>query len=476
MLKLLFHMELWVVLLGAIVVGYVLGSDGCFQEEKGALLDLKGNESLLASWVDDPKSNCCAWERVTCDSSSGHVIHLALGDLYIGEKEADPHINDDGKSTLMKLETLDLSFNFFNASIMELVGALPSIKTLVLAGNFIGGPFLMKELSLLPNLEVLDLSFNRIGNGSLFATQELSLSPNLEVLDLSVNRLVSPVTTEDAHVVFHVLKKLKTLDLTANNFDKRILKSLVAFSTLRSLCLSYNPIKWGLNDKVLANLSKLEVLQLSNSGVTGYFPNQVVGDEVVFPATKSKDQQTMDFLRVLKYSTGGVLELCYVMSIGEAEEFSERLKRELQDLEAANVHSILESELLMDEIETRNNNLEMQSVNNKSLIEELDKLLERLCVPSEYAASLTGDESEDLAWHAVSSWTWDAQDETCGICRMAFDGCCPDCKLPGDDCPLIWGACNHAFHLHCILKWVNSQTSQAHCPMCRREWQFKGDT
>ncbi|KAM1243774.1 hypothetical protein ACFX2G_035990 [Malus domestica] len=46
------------------------------------------------------------------------------------------------------------------------------------------------------------------------------------------------------------------------------------------------------------------------------------------------------------------------------------------------------------------------------------------------------DESQHLAWHAVASWTWDAQDETCGICRMAFDGCCPDCKLPGDDCPL----------------------------------------
>ncbi|CAK9309700.1 unnamed protein product [Citrullus colocynthis] len=85
-----------------------------------------------------------------------------------------------------------------------------------------------------------------------------------------------------------------------------------------------------------------------------------------------------------------------------------------------------------------------------------------------------GNESKNFAWHAVASWTWNAQDETCGICRMAFDGCCPDCKLPGDDCPLIWGACNHAFHLHCILKWVNSQTSQAHCPMCRREWQFKG--
>ncbi|PWA63794.1 anaphase-promoting complex subunit 11 [Artemisia annua] len=44
--------------------------------------------------------------------------------------------------------------------------------------------------------------------------------------------------------------------------------------------------------------------------------------------------------------------------------------------------------------------------------------------------------TEKTEWHAVASWTWDAHDETCGICRMAFDGCCPDCKLPGDDCPL----------------------------------------
>ena len=38
------------------------------------------------------------------------------------------------------------------------------------------------------------------------------------------------------------------------------------------------------------------------------------------------------------------------MGVGEAEAFSERLKRELQALEAANVHAILESEPLMDEV------------------------------------------------------------------------------------------------------------------------------
>ncbi|KAJ4701857.1 exocyst complex component sec3A [Melia azedarach] len=132
----------------------------------------------------------------------------------------------------------------------------------------------------------------------------------------------------------------------------------------------------------------------------------------------------------------------YVMGIGEAEAFSERLKRELLALEAANVHAILESEPLVEEvlqgleaatncvddmdewlgifnvklrhmrediesIETRNNKLEMQSVNNKSLIEELDRLLERLRVPSEYAACLTGgsfDEARMLQNVEACEW------------------------------------------------------------------------
>ncbi|ESW08558.1 hypothetical protein PHAVU_009G055500 [Phaseolus vulgaris] len=120
----------------------------------------------------------------------------------------------------------------------------------------------------------------------------------------------------------------------------------------------------------------------------------------------------------------------YIMGVGEAEAFSERLKRELQALEAANVHAILESEPLIDEvshglesatncledmdewlgmfniklrhmrediesIETRNNKLEMQSVNNKTLMEELDKLLEQLSIPSEYSACLIGDSFDE---------------------------------------------------------------------------------
>lgn len=52
----------------------------------------------------------------------------------------------------------------------------------------------------------------------------------------------------------------------------------------------------------------------------------------------------------------------------------------------------------------------------------------------------------------VAYWKWDTSSEPhkpyiydeyeedddaeCGICRLAFESCCPECKVPGDDCPL----------------------------------------
>lgn len=76
-------------------------------------------------------------------------------------------------------------------------------------------------------------------------------------------------------------------------------------------------------------------------------------------------------------------------------------------------------------------------------------------------------------WHGVATWHWDAAhnhgDELCGICRVPFDGTCPNCKYPGDSCPLILGkGCTHNFHLHCILKWLEQETSKGLCPMCRQ--------
>ncbi|KAF3384911.1 Anaphase-promoting complex subunit 11 [Penicillium rolfsii] len=51
-------------------------------------------------------------------------------------------------------------------------------------------------------------------------------------------------------------------------------------------------------------------------------------------------------------------------------------------------------------------------------------------------------------WNAVATWHWDMpEDEVCGICRVQFDGTCPTCKFPGDDCALLVGKCGHSFHM-----------------------------
>ncbi|WVN88465.1 uncharacterized protein L203_103676 [Cryptococcus depauperatus CBS 7841] len=98
------------------------------------------------------------------------------------------------------------------------------------------------------------------------------------------------------------------------------------------------------------------------------------------------------------------------------------------------------------------------------------------------------------SYNAVAYWLWDVSDEPhklyhyaspdagimdddddeeiCGICQAPFESTCPECKVPGDDCPLIWGECTHVFHMHCLLKWIGQKEdeSQQQCPMDRRPW------
>ncbi|KAH8755267.1 anaphase-promoting complex subunit 11 RING-H2 finger-domain-containing protein [Hyaloscypha finlandica] len=47
-------------------------------------------------------------------------------------------------------------------------------------------------------------------------------------------------------------------------------------------------------------------------------------------------------------------------------------------------------------------------------------------------------------WNAVATWRWDIpDDDVCGICQVHFDGTCPTCKYPGDDCSLRMSIPSH---------------------------------
>lgn len=75
-------------------------------------------------------------------------------------------------------------------------------------------------------------------------------------------------------------------------------------------------------------------------------------------------------------------------------------------------------------------------------------------------------------FHGVAAWSWNANDDVCGICQSAFEGTAPGVKFPGEDCPVVWGKCGHAFHLQCVSKWLSQPSSKNSCPICRQEWEF----
>ncbi|XP_058004810.1 receptor-like protein 14 isoform X2 [Hevea brasiliensis] len=256
-------------------------SKGCFEAERLALLNFKkfvvsdGADAnhLLSSWVDDSMSDCCKWERVTCNSTTSHVIELFLNntrqldidsesfyyDEYIWfiklsmfqQLKELRNLNlsyngiggfidyDEGferLSELKKLETLDLSYNNFNDSILSSLGALTSLKSLILHYNWMEGSFPSKELNNLKNLETLDLSLNYF-NGSL----------SLEGFE-----------------------RLEDLDISYNRFNNSILSSLGTLTSLRTLKIGGNSMEGSLPIQELNNLKNLEILDISGNWFNGF--------------------------------------------------------------------------------------------------------------------------------------------------------------------------------------------------------------
>ncbi|KAL5767173.1 hypothetical protein ACOSQ2_013956 [Xanthoceras sorbifolium] len=188
---------------------------GCLEKERTALLEIKElflNSSVnidydrvnskLRSWVDDRVSDCCNWNRVECNTTTGRIIvtfhSLILNFSMFQPFEELQSLNlswnyfegwVDSRESLKQLKILDLGINNFNSSILPCLTRLTSLRTLILRRNNLED--FNKEqgagLANLRNLEVLDLSYNYGLSGSTLQELGLANLRNLEFLDLSYN-------------------------------------------------------------------------------------------------------------------------------------------------------------------------------------------------------------------------------------------------------------------------------------------------
>jgi anaphase-promoting complex subunit 11 len=118
------------------------------------------------------------------------------------------------------------------------------------------------------------------------------------------------------------------------------------------------------------------------------------------------------------------------------------------------------------------NNINNNNNENKTAAESFEHDNDNHATHAEKAQPRTTLRVHIQRFHGVAQWSWNANDDVCGICQSAFEGTAPGVTLPGDHSPVVWGRCLHAFHLQCVSKWLQSANSKNSCPICRQEWEF----
>lgn len=80
---------------------------------------------------------------------------------------------------------------------------------------------------------------------------------------------------------------------------------------------------------------------------------------------------------------------------------------------------------------------------------------------------------EVKSWDAIAMWSWDSCSTICMICRNQIMDICIECQANCDElnfgnCPIVWGTCGHAYHDHCINRFLRIRNV---CPLDNQEWK-----
>ncbi|XP_052300219.1 receptor-like protein 14 isoform X7 [Citrus sinensis] len=204
----------------------------------------------------------------------------SLTTLILSDNSIEGSRTKQGLANLRYLQVLDLSWNFniTSGSLTRLgLANLTNLKKLDLAYC---GITTIQGLAKLKNLEALDLSYNYYIHGSLEGLANLT---HLQVLDLSYNQNLTMLgfadlpnlKTLDLHSCgittiqgICELKNLFELNLRSNKLEGHLPRCLNNLTHLKVLDISSNQLS-GILPSVIANLTSLEYLALSNNKFKG---------------------------------------------------------------------------------------------------------------------------------------------------------------------------------------------------------------
>ncbi|KAH9715554.1 Receptor-like protein 14 [Citrus sinensis] len=299
------------VIMITVLMNEMHGYKACLETERTALLQIKSffisasdieyKDSILSSWVDDDDddgmpSDCCHWQRVKCNATTGRVMQLSLKNTTRLNYPYDwfPLLNMSLFHPLEELQSLDLSVNiftydiaaydslrslkqlkilvlghnYFDDSIFSYLNTLPSLCTLILHWNRIEGSQTNQVLANLRDLRVLDLSGNfNITSGSL---TRIGKSDKLEKIASKIlwsNYNSSCIQPLDALGLVGFID-IQRLDATVARYHSCTTGEMKELSLLD---LSRNYFSGGLSQSVVTGCFSLELLDLSNNNFEGQF-------------------------------------------------------------------------------------------------------------------------------------------------------------------------------------------------------------
>ncbi|MBA0812794.1 hypothetical protein Gohar_026732 [Gossypium harknessii] len=280
-----------VIMISVLILQEAKWSNGCWDEERTALLQLK---SFFKFNMRELGSDCCEWKWgwVECNATTRRVTGLSLsvakyesylfnastflpfGDLRILDLSNIGllgSVRNEGSGRQLKLislEEIDLSSNLFNNNIFAELSGFLNLKSLNIRWNQLNGSIDVKEFCGWSNLESLDLSENEVNQFMTY--EETRCLQKLKVLFLDA------VSTDGNTSLVSLLEAfpfVKTLFLRDNCFLNKTMVNtqLHVLRNVENLIMDYTPLHINFLESI-GILTSLKALSLFNCGLTGTLP------------------------------------------------------------------------------------------------------------------------------------------------------------------------------------------------------------